>query len=663
MGLVVVLMALVMRRVGAGAGWRGAFLAAAVAWGILIALGTELMSLWNGLTPVAVGIYWVLIFLIALAMAFRVDRNSTRVFAFHMPDWPKSDILLLAGTVFIVATVGLIAIVAPPNNVDSLIYHMSRVMHWIQNRNVFHYPTHITRQLFSPPWAEFAILHLQLLSGGDRFANLVQWFAMAGSIIGVSLIAKIWGMKRRGQILSGVIAATIPMGILQGSSTQNDFVASFWLVCMVVFILLSLKEPHRPFYWAGIGGSLGLALLTKPTPLIYALPFLIWFIISGFQRLQWRVVKPLAFVVSIVFILNVGHSLRNADFYKHHFEQQELDEIVDVLDYRGVISNVILNTCLHLGTPWEAINSQLEAAVRLAHQHLGWKIQDPRTSDPRATLPGLRFGIPKPSTHEDRAGNLIHVLLLLVCLLIYFGSGTRKTRATLNTYCLCLVTAYFVYCALVIWNPWSSRLHLPLFVLWSPWMACVLSGLRWKWVTSVLGALLIVLALPWVFHNRTRDLLGMHHSISKKLVPYFVDYGPYIGGGSILVEDRLSQYFNFHHDHSPYYFKSVEYLHSLDCYEIGLDIPSESLEYLFWVLLEEKGDAPFRLEHVNVRNISKVKLNEARFKTFNPCAIMSLARDRGKAIMFADSMYVKQLHWKKGGIYVRSEVTKDKSAL
>src|SRR5262249_2538151 len=124
---------------------------------------------------------------------------------------------LLAGVVIIAATTGFIALVAPPNTWDSLTYHMSRVMHWAQNRSVSHYPTHIQRQLHHTPWAEFAILHLQLLSGNDRFANTVQWFAMLGSVTGVSLIAKQVGADARGQIFSAVIAATIPMGILQAS--------------------------------------------------------------------------------------------------------------------------------------------------------------------------------------------------------------------------------------------------------------------------------------------------------------------------------------------------------------------------------------------------------------------------------------------------------------
>ena len=39
--------------------------------------------------------------------------------------------------------------------------------------------------------------------------------------------------------------------------------------------------------------------------------------------------------------------------------------------------------------------------------------------------------------------------------------------------------------------------------------------------------------------------------------------------------------------------------------DIGLVMPRHWLEYLFWVLLKEDGKTGPRIEHVNVRNISK----------------------------------------------------------
>lgn len=192
--------------------------------------------------------------------------------------------IILAGTACIVIITGLIAIIAPPNTWDSMTYHMPRVMHWIQNKTVAHYPTAIQRQLYYAPWAEFAIAHLQILSDGDRFANMVQWFSMVGSLVAVSLIARELGADKKGQLFAALFVVSIPMGILQSSSTQNDYVVSFWLVCFVYYGLIILKTPN---YWlaSAIGASLGLAIMTKPIAYLYATPFLLWFLASSVKKI------------------------------------------------------------------------------------------------------------------------------------------------------------------------------------------------------------------------------------------------------------------------------------------------------------------------------------------------------------------------------------------
>src|SRR5207249_2914067 len=68
-------------------------------------------------------------------------------------------------------------------------------------------------------------------------------------------------------------SASLPMAILQASSTQNDLVASLWLVCFVYFLVRLVTA----WKWtdAALGGiSLGLAMLTKVTSYLLAPPFL-----------------------------------------------------------------------------------------------------------------------------------------------------------------------------------------------------------------------------------------------------------------------------------------------------------------------------------------------------------------------------------------------------
>ena len=217
--------------------WRFSFLSASVVWGILLTAFLEVLGHFKLITFWWVLGAWGLVFVATLPWAGETIIN--------LKAWLKSfpslfitpfELSLLAGICFIMGAVGLIAWIAPPNTVDSMIYHMARVMHWMQDRSVDYYPTHILRQLYLSPWSEFAILNFQVLIGTDRLANFVQWFSMVGSAVGVSLIAKEFGADRRGQIFSAFVSTAIPMGIVQGSSTQNDYTATFWRGLLLILV-------------------------------------------------------------------------------------------------------------------------------------------------------------------------------------------------------------------------------------------------------------------------------------------------------------------------------------------------------------------------------------------------------------------------------------------
>jgi 4-amino-4-deoxy-L-arabinose transferase-like glycosyltransferase len=42
--------------------------------------------------------------------------------------------------------------------------------------------------------------------------------------------------RRLGGRLAALFCATLPMGILQSTSTQNDFVVAYWLACLVALV-------------------------------------------------------------------------------------------------------------------------------------------------------------------------------------------------------------------------------------------------------------------------------------------------------------------------------------------------------------------------------------------------------------------------------------------
>ena len=162
------------------------------------------------------------------------------------------------------ATVGAIlgitlttALISPPNNMDSMSYHMPRVMHWIQNASISHYPTNTVRQISFPPGAGYAVAHVVLLSGNDYFANVIQWMSFLGCILGVSLIAADF-TSRKGQIMSALFCATLPMAILQSGTMQTDLLVAYWLVCCAYFIFRSRRYSGMDLVWISLAFSLAI---------------------------------------------------------------------------------------------------------------------------------------------------------------------------------------------------------------------------------------------------------------------------------------------------------------------------------------------------------------------------------------------------------------------
>lgn len=609
--------------------WRNSFLSASLVWGLLLVAITEFLSLFGQISFSAVLGLWIASVVVGVICFIRVGgsmpESSIRSLVGGLS---RFELSLLAGVVIIAGTVGMIAWISPPNNWDSLTYHMSRVAHWIQNGSVANYPTNALRQLHQNPGAEFTILNFQILSGGDRLANLVQWFSMIGSVVGVSVLAKQLGAGVRGQIFAAVVVATIPMGILQASSTQNDYVVAFWLVCFAYYAML-LKAEGKLLYALATGASLGLAILTKATAYVYAFPFVVWI---GLSLIKSRHTKGLSLVIVIIvtsLALNLGHYARNYELYGSPIgpgqEGGSYRYSNDTFTISSAASNVIRNVGLHMGTPFNEVNGALERGIYELHSVIGI---DPK--DKRTTWPGTEFHVARLSSHEDLAGNPLHLVLIAGCLPFLFMK--RRNQRDARYYAVCLATGFLLFSVYLKWQPWHSRLQLPLFVLWSPVVGLLLSEIRYRMAANVVIVLLLLAAVPWVVHNSSRPLIGPR---------------------SILATDRDEQYFaNRRRLYEPYK-RSIQFLSNSQCSDIGLMMGGDDWEYPFWVLLGEHDKTKVRLEHVNVPNISRVEYSKPQFESFTPCAVIVVHAGQSNEVRVGNSSYLRESFTDPVGVFTR----------
>lgn len=592
-----------------GMQWRVSSIHAAMFWGVIVTVLTEALSALNALTPHGLAIGWLFVDIGAAIYLCRFAHNLGRTVAFSDAFASEKhkishftgnySALLAAAGGLVILSVGLTAVMAPPNTQDSLIYHMPRIVHWLHNHSVSFYPTHQLRQLKMPPWAEYAMLNLHALSGGDWLDNLVQWFAMVGSVIGVSLIAKLLGANSRGQLLAALMCACIPQGILEASGSKNDYVVAFWLV-VLTYYLLAFKQDRANIYLLGAGGALGLACLTKTTAFFFAPPVII--AIGLMCKWNWAAkyvyLRYLILAGTLALGLNSPQFMRNYQLFgtplgpAAESPPNGLNATNERFGVSVTASNVFRNVALHLGTSIPIINTGLENIVTGILSMFAQSANDPGT-----TWDNTQFQVPARSRHEALAGNPWHCVLVMLTLFV-LSSRWRvlEFRGSLLL-AVGLIAGFVLFCAVLKWQPWHTRLHLPLFVLWSAVAGTVLGNVWPRLATTGLALVLLLVASPFVLENQIRPLSG---------------------GFTVFNQARTDLYFADRRDLKVPYTAAAQYVLAQGCEHIGLVTAAEATEYPLLVLLGDRmGTRDVR--HVAVRNPSRIY---ARDEATSLCAVI-----------------------------------------
>lgn len=540
-----------------------------------IALASEALSAMEGISAGAITLLWSVSALVALVAALVAARGSRAAAA---PEAAAAGSALgriaRLGIALLSLLTLLTALLYPPNTWDSMTYHMARVMHWIANRDIGLYPTGIARQNYAPPLAELAILHLYLLAGSDLLVNLVQWWSYVVVMAAAYAIAVELELPHPAPWVSAVVAAAVPMAVLQASSTQNDLVTAS-LVMAFALSLLRLRGGLRLGTVLFAALAFGLALYTKGTAYVYcaaigvalALPLL--FAPLGDDRGRGSVIgrrlAVLAAIVGLGLVLNTGFYLRNLDAFGDPLSGERGRYTNQEVSLAVLGSNLVRNLALHAGTPSAELNLLTEDAVG--------RLLGARLNDPGTTWGGTEFGVPF-SRFEETAGNLPHLLLAaVVCLVLPLAWLGKHLRGTIP-YALALVLGLLLYAVVLKWNPWASRLHTPLFTLAAPLLAIPLAMAQWRtprgsparWIAGVTLIGLLLYALVFALANQIRPLLSLEWLRLPRATLYFASR-PHLEAEYVEVMDRLSGFTG----------------------EVGVYLGENQGEYLFWALRGAEG--------------------------------------------------------------------------
>jgi hypothetical protein len=494
---------------------RDSAIRAGVITGVWVVGGAELLSLVHALSFWPLLLWWSVPTII-------IARKCSRGPLPQIPRLPQERIARLAwgaGGVLLVITF-LVSAFTPPNNADALGYHLTRQVYWMQQHSVANFPTENWRALAMPPLAEFGGVQLMILSGGDRWANLIQWAAFALTALTASAIARDLGCNDRLQATAALLVLTIPVAAMQSMNPKNDLVVAFCL-CALMFQSLKIYQSRNNSLpeIAILAAACGLLVLSKGSGMIFAVPAAVWIAAMFFKQMTLkRALSCGALTAVIILMMNLGHFLRTQSDFGSPFGLTDEESPTYVANRLhtppALLSNLVRNAAMHLATPNRKVNRAVEKAVKAIHRWIGLDVNDPLTTYSRSP----RFSVVPLFSQESRAKAPIHLCLAAGALVPILRNLFRSRDKILATYFLVPYAGFVLFCWLLAWQDWHTRLHIPLFALTTPTIAYTV-GRPLPRLIAVSSALAFAIALFSVLTMESKPLVGkssfLKHSKSR----------------------------------------------------------------------------------------------------------------------------------------------------
>ncbi|MGC4054523.1 MAG: hypothetical protein QM757_36045 [Paludibaculum sp.] len=496
---------------GRVAGLRLAFLASAALWAAFAVVAAESLGSVQALQRTTLAAGWLAA---CLGLAWLLSRRTGKppsLWSLGRSEWRAMDPpdRTLAGVSALLA--GILAVTAlscAPNTYDVMAYHMPRVMVWMQARSLAFFPTHMANMNFMPPGNELIQLNFAVLGQGDQLANCVQWFAWIGSLVAVSLSLNLLGAGRGGQWLGLFLAATLPQGVLVATGAKNDVTLSFWLLAAFAFALAFGQTQTRPNA-VFLALVVALALLTKS---------LAWFLLPSFglallllwTRYSWMALfRQSAVILALIVLIAGPFWLRSYREYgsitgpRIGNRDMPFGYECERFTPAGILANLVRNLAVQFNVGPKDLHQTLDDGFRSAVRSLG---QAP--DDPQSLWPGTSFHLQPFYWGEGGMSNTAHLLLYLGLALLAALGWRKPGSRTLLALWASTAIAFLLFSGYLRWQPWHTRLHLPIFLFAAIPAGLTLSRLPSKWTAPPLLILFGGVALYASTQNTLRPLTG-----------------------------------------------------------------------------------------------------------------------------------------------------------
>ena len=579
----------------------GATRLALVRAGLLVAgaatVLVELLSLVHALTtPWVVGCWSVAT--AALVVSFvRRYRREPRTSGQPRGWWDASRWTVLAIGGLVLAEL-VVAVASPPNNYDSYTYHLPKIEHWVVQRDVAFYPTVINRQLGQSPGAEYLLLHLRLLTGGDATYNLLQLAAALGCVLVAARVVAQLGGSRRAQLIAGLVVASTPIVALEATSTQTDLVMAFWAGCVTTLVLDELHRRTALSTVVLLGLGAGLAVLAKTTALLIVGPMLlIWLVaqvrratpshdgrdrggsppgtgLGGFATLlvsdrRWLYAVLAAVGIAVVAFAVAGpYLVRVTAEFGSPLGPPELRDLISMQrhDPPAVLVNALRIAHTALETPLGPLNTVAANGIDHLSRGMGVDPNGAPITFAHSTFPSLSW-----PPDEDRASMPVQGALVLSAAVVMLVRP-RSNAFLIRVYGAVFWLAVLGFVATVKWQPWGNRLITCLLAFGAPlaglWLDRFFSSSAKRAGAWVVTAVLV--------SGACAGGLAVAYGWPRRLV----------GHGSVFTESTLAARFQRRPQWQADYVWAADAVRGSGAHRIGLVQGYDAWEYPWWILLK-----------------------------------------------------------------------------
>ncbi len=575
-------------------GWRESLVFASIPWALFVVVITEALTQFRWLTRIGVSIGWLGFVLACLVWMRRTkpDEQACTVGKEETAPFQWTEWMAVGAIAVLLALTGVTALASAPNSWDAMMYHLPRIVEWINDRGVQFFPTIDRFQLDQAPFAEYTMLQTYLLYGSDRLVALVQWFGYAGCIVAASIIAKELGGQRRPQIVAAAICATIPTAVLEASGTKTELVGAYW-IAVAVYLMLRWRRSQSWPLAAGIGAALGLSVFTKGTSYVL-LPCIVLACVAMWNRQTMRrFAVKLPLVAAIGILICTPLWVRNFKYCGSPLGLPYFDGAGSVegrllrnthITPAAVVANMARNVSLHMGVPSDRANAMLTQRFSAFMRAIGIDPDDPGQLNATSFGNTPRFEVRFHPRYEVLAGDSLPVLLILLAAGLYLVYR-RKLGNEIGWIGLGLIGAFVLYSALLRWSQWNARYLIPILLVGTVLSAIVLVRTWPRWVVDTIVWFALILAIPLALSNETRPLIT-----KRGLV------------GSVLTSPRDQTYFfDFHQSLANSFIAAAAAARGSACRLIGIDANRLHFEYPMMAMLE-RGGVPRQIRYVGVEN-------------------------------------------------------------